>query len=304
MVKPRVAVLLAAYNGMRWIEQQLASIQAQHQVDVTIFISVDLSSDDTQAWCEGYASQHSNAQVLASPGRLGGAGRNFFRLFRDVDISPFDFIALSDQDDLWHPDKLQRATEYLLFSEPQAYSSNVTAFWPDGRRRLLDKAQPQVAWDHLFEAAGPGCTYVLAAPLASAFKVHLCAHWDAAQAITLHDWFIYAFARSHGYGWYIDSRPGLDYRQHPHNQVGANVGLKSLLQRLSRIRDGWWFGQVALISQLIGRPWAVLPGNGNLSRRTLLALFSYATQCRRRRRDQWMFRLACLLATFTAGYEG
>ncbi len=43
----KIAVLLAAYNGMEWIEEQIASILSQKGVSIKIFISVDLSSDRT-----------------------------------------------------------------------------------------------------------------------------------------------------------------------------------------------------------------------------------------------------------------
>ena len=49
--RPRVAILLAAYNGMAFIAEQLQSILHQQGVDLRIFISVDLSTDDTYNWC-------------------------------------------------------------------------------------------------------------------------------------------------------------------------------------------------------------------------------------------------------------
>lgn len=44
---PKVAVLLAAYNGMQWIKEQIDTVFNQQDVDVTIYISVDLSTDGT-----------------------------------------------------------------------------------------------------------------------------------------------------------------------------------------------------------------------------------------------------------------
>ncbi len=89
--KPYVAVLLAAYNGMCWIEAQLSSILAQQGVNVCVFISVDPSSDETLAWCHKYARKDNRVVVLADDGeRFGGAAKNFFRLIRDVDFRGFD----------------------------------------------------------------------------------------------------------------------------------------------------------------------------------------------------------------------
>lgn len=292
----KIAVLLAAYNGREWIEAQLASVLAQVAVNVDIFISVDPSSDGTETWCAEFAQAHANVVLLPPSGRFGGASRNFFRLIKDVDLSAYDFVAFADQDDVWYADKLEQAVATLRSSEADGYSSNVVAFWADGRRLQVNKAQPQVRWDHLFEAAGPGCTYVLSRKLAMAFKAQLLSCWDDAQRIDLHDWFCYAFARSRGYGWVIDPRPGLDYRQHARNQVGVNNGVVSAMARWRKITSGWWFAQVLLTVRLlqIDSPFFALAGsNGQVKSWTKLA-FS-AANCRRRARDRVVFFAICLL---------
>ncbi|WP_438280352.1 glycosyltransferase [Pseudomonas alabamensis] len=292
----KVAVLLAAYNGRDWIEVQLTSILAQTQVDVDVYISVDPSSDGTEVWCADYASAHSNVTVLPSAGPFEGASRNFFRLIKDVDLSGYDYVAFSDQDDVWYADKLQRAVDTVLTQGVDGYSSNVMAFWQDGRRLLVDKAQPQVSWDHLFEAAGPGCTYVLSQTLAEDFKAFLLDQWHSVQGIDLHDWFCYAFARSRGYKWHIDSRPGLDYRQHERNQVGVNSGVASALTRWRKINDGWWFSQVELTARLLNihSPFVTLD-RGATRISSLARLAFHVKDCRRRTRDRVMLFVACVL---------
>ncbi|MEE4859926.1 glycosyltransferase family 2 protein [Pseudomonas alliivorans] len=295
-VFPKVAVLLAAYNGMEWIQEQLDSILEQTNVCISVFISVDPSTDGTESWCANYAQCHASITLLPPAGTFGGASRNFFRLIRDVDFSTFDYVAFSDQDDIWYPDKLERATSHLNAGNHDAYSSNVTAFWPDGRRMLLDKAQPQVKWDHVFEAAGPGCTYVMNRRLADAFKTSLIDHWAVAQQAGLHDWYCYAFARSHGFLWHIDSAPSMDYRQHAGNQVGANTGLTAFKTRLDKITDGWWPEQVLLIDRLIGGSQVLSRRKSASARALFLGLVLKARQCRRRPRDKAFFIIACLAA--------
>ncbi|AJG15120.1 MULTISPECIES: glycosyltransferase [Pseudomonas] len=292
----KIAVLLAAYNGREWIEAQLASALAQVAVNVDIFISVDPSTDGTEPWCAEFARAHANVVLLPSCGRFGGASRNFFRLIKDVDLSAYDFVAFADQDDIWYADKLEKAVATLRSSEADGYSSNVVAFWADGRRLRVNKAQPQVRWDHLFEAAGPGCTYVLSRKLALTFKAQLLACWDEAQHIDLHDWFCYAFARSRGYGWVIDPRPGLDYRQHERNQVGVNNGMASAMARWRKITNGWWFAQVLLTARLlqIDSPFFTLAGTNSKVKSWTKLAFS-AASCRRRTRDRVMFFIICLL---------
>lgn len=291
---PKVAVLLAAYNGMQWIEEQLVSILDQSAVDVTVYISIDPSTDGTETWCAAYAAGHPEVLVLPTAGSFGGASRNFFRLMRDVDFEGYDFVAFADQDDVWYSNKLLRATQAIQVRRIEAYSSNVTAFWSDGSAHVLDKAQSQVAWDFLFEAAGPGCTYVMSKTLADALKASMLANWQQLQDVSLHDWYCYAFARSHGYRWYIDPEPSMDYRQHERNQVGANKGLSPLIARYKIIHDGWWFNQVQLIALLVGQgadpfvqTWL------KLHRRQLIKLSFSAWRCRRRVRDKVFFFCIC-----------
>lgn len=291
---PKVAILLAAYNGMQWIEEQLTSILGQLAVDVTVHISIDPSTDGTEAWCEAYAAKHPEVLVLPAAGSFGGASRNFFRLIRDVDFESYDFVAFADQDDVWHSNKLLRATQAIQVRRVEAYSSSVTAFWSDGSTHVLDKAQPQVSWDFLFEAAGPGCTYVMSKKLTDSLKASMLANWQQLQDVSLHDWYCYAFARSHGYRWYIDPVPSMDYRQHERNQVGANKGLSPLIARYKTIHEGWWFNQVRLIARVVGlgedpfvRAWL------SFRRIQLMKLSFSAWRCRRRVRDKVFFFCIC-----------
>lgn len=291
----KVAVLLAAYNGSEWIEAQLASIQAQRGVGVDIYISVDPCNDGTEAWCANYALTYANVVLLPPCGPFGGASRNFFRLIKDVDLSTYDYVAFSDQDDLWYADKLERAVAALRANGADGYSSNVVAFWKNGRRLLVNKAQPQVRWDHLFEAAGPGCTYVLSQGLASAFKTKLLSCWEQAQKVDLHDWFCYAFARSQGYRWLIDPEPGLDYRQHERNQVGVNNGVASAIARWRKITDGWWFSQVWLTASLLEIANPFMGSDGKHGKGfAWLKLACNSAKCRRRARDRAVLSIICL----------
>lgn len=296
---PSVAVCLAAFNGRHWLLEQLNSILAQINVNVTIFVSVDCSSDGTEEWVDKIASKDSRIFVLPHGLRFGGAARNFFRLIRDIDFSGYDYVSLADQDDIWFPDKLSRAHEGLIGTGADAYSSNVLAFWPDGRQQLIQKNQTQAQWDFLFEAAGPGCTYVMRKELACAAQGLLKTRWVSVQKVGLHDWFIYAFARANGYRWVIDDYAGMLYRQHENNQVGVNSGLKAFTRRANKVLSGWGLVQASLIAQLIGldddpfvKRWS------GCSRVGLLWLALHAWKCRRRVRDKIIFALSCVALCF------
>lgn len=291
---------MAVFNGMRWLPEQLNSILMQEGVSVSIFVSVDRSTDGTEKWVEERAISDNRIFVLPHGDRFGGAAQNFFRLLKDVDLSVFEYFAFADQDDIWLPAKLLRAHEMLVNTGADAYSSNVTAFWPNGRQSRIQKAQRQVQWDFLFEAAGPGCTYVVRRELACAFQCVVRGRWAEVQKVGLHDWFAYAFARANGYKWVIDDLPGMLYRQHENNQVGVNAGWRAFKYRSLKVLSGWGLTQSALIARLVGlddNPF-VLRWTGS-SRLGLIYLALHAGQCRRRTRDKLIFGLSCLLLSMT-----
>ncbi|WP_431483852.1 glycosyltransferase [Pseudomonas solani] len=291
---PSFAVLLAAYNGMQWLSEQLDSILGQVGVDVTVYVSTDKSSDGTHAWVCDIADTDPRVVPLIYGEVFGGAAKNFFRLLRDVDFEHFGYIAFADQDDIWMPDKLSRAHRHIVSRGCDGYSSNVMAFWPDGRRALVNKSQAQVKWDYHFEAAGPGCTYVMTAVLAKAIKSYVLDHRRHVDEVALHDWFCYAFARSKGYRWYIDPMPSMLYRQHENNQFGVNSGSKAFQSRAGQVFNGWWLTQVRLISGILETKDLVLISRLDTSyRMALFGLSLRARQCRRRLRDKLFFALIC-----------
>ncbi len=269
-----VAVILAAYNGTAFLEQQICSINNQVNVEVHIYLSVDLSSDGTDKLCAYLASENGNITILPYGDSFGGAAPNFFRLIRDVDFSGYDYVALADQDDIWLEDKLIMACTQIEKEDLAAYSSNVLAFWDDGRKKLINKAQPQRRYDYLFEAAGPGCSYVLRVEPLLKFKNLLVQNEDKIKKVALHDWLIYAFFRSKNYSWFIDPNYRLLYRQHDDNQVGVNKGWHAALKRIKLFHSGWYREQVMLISELVNfndvdfnKQWQLLKNISQLRRR-------------------------------------
>jgi rhamnosyltransferase len=67
----------------------------------------------------------------------------------------------------------------------------------------------------------------------------------------IHDWFIYAFARSHNFKWIIDNYAGMYYRQHSNNLVGVNYGLNALSRRIKLVFNGWGMRQSLIIANLV-----------------------------------------------------
>ena len=296
----KIAVLLASYNGIKYIKEQLDSILNQKEVDVTIFISDDLSTDGTLEYLQDIYKDFKNIVYLPSGSKFGGAGKNFFRLIKDVDFSSFDFISFVDQDDIWYEDKLIRAIKTIEDKQLDAYSSNVLAFWEDSKEMIINKSSLQARYDYLFEAAGPGCTYVLKKDLAISLQNFICENWEEVNKVELHDWFIYAFARENNYKWHIDEKPSMRYRQHTLNQVGANDGLKAKLKRLKKVFSSWYREEIIKIIKVLR-----LENKYKFSKYILnksyinnLLLLKYSFEFRRNKKEKLFLSLLILLGIF------
>jgi len=292
---PSVAVLLASFQGVEWIEQQISSISSQKQVSISLLISDDSSSDGTQNWLD--ENQTLFNYHLLNKSRAGSASKNFFTLLRDTDLTSFDYVALSDQDDIWHNDKLSRAISFLSNSTYSAYSSNVMAVWSDGRKKVINKSQPQTRFDFLFESPGPGCTFVMCKSLALDLQFFIIENSKTLNEIELHDWFIYAFARSRNYQWFIDSYVSMQYRQHFNNAFGVNSGFKALFSRLLKMKNGWYLQQILLTAQALELNH--LPPIIMLKRLSLIDRLKLITQCSNyRRKLSDRFALAVFILFF------
>lgn len=296
----KIAILLASYNGVNYIKEQVDSILNQKEVDVAIFVSDDLSTDNTINYLQDVYKNDKRIVYLESNQKFGGAAKNFFRLIKDVDFADFDYVSLADQDDIWYEDKLIRAIKTMEQKQADAYSSNVLAFWKDGKEMIINKAQTQSKYDHLFEAAGPGCTYVFSQKLAKEIKGFILNCWEKVNQVDLHDWMIYAFSRENGYKWHIDETPSMRYRQHLSNQVGANDGFNAKVKRLKLVFSSWYRDETSKIIKILKLQEKYSFSKYILKKSYLnnLLLLKYTPDFRRKREDMIFFYLLIILGIY------
>ena len=299
---PKVLVLLASFNGQEYISEQINSILNQIGVDVVLCVSDDGSSDDTLSLVLAAAFVSPDRIFLLQgcrPRQLAerNAANNFYHLISSVVIPQGTcYLALSDQDDVWDPLHLFVATAKLKNSVFSGYSSSVLAFWPSGRRRHVKKCGYISRYNHLFESPGPGCSFVLPLNSFSLFQVHLLRSLDIASRIHFHDWAIFAYVRSIGGDWIIDSWPSLLYRQHDSNVLGVKLTARSIIKRLGLLLDGWYHDQCLAVAEFVGQR-NVRPAR-LLRRFSVVDRFSLAwlVFCHRRRlRDKILLPFALLL---------
>ena len=98
----KVVVLLSTYNGEKFLEEQLRSLQGQIGVDVTVLVRDDGSTDNTHAILDEWSK---NGFLSWYTGPNLGPAKSFLDLLCNAPDA--DYYAFCDQDDVWHKDKVK-----------------------------------------------------------------------------------------------------------------------------------------------------------------------------------------------------
>lgn len=125
--KPKISVALCTYNGEKFLRAQLDSIAAQAHLPDEIIICDDRSEDATLRIIEEFANGSAiSVKHQINPERLG-VTQNFAKA---IGLTSGDIIFLSDQDDIWHAEKIARMLPYfsraaLVFSNGRVIDDNL-----------------------------------------------------------------------------------------------------------------------------------------------------------------------------------
>jgi glycosyltransferase involved in cell wall biosynthesis len=120
-MKPPISVVLCTYNGAKYIEAQLASILAQTYAVAEIIVVDDVSSDDTMAVVERAAARDSRISLSQNTFNIGFTS-NFESALQ---MARHDYIAISDQDDIWHLQKIEKMMAAFTTDAAAIYCDSV-----------------------------------------------------------------------------------------------------------------------------------------------------------------------------------
>lgn len=233
---PHVAILMATYNGRAYLSDQLHSILDQDHANWSLWVSDDGSTDGTLQVLQGFQASHPERQINLRRGPGLGSTANFLNLLCDTTIVA-DFYAISDQDDVWLPEKLTRAVERLLMHDggPALYGADTIVVKQDLKpvaRSLRFSRQPDFR-NALVQNISGGNTMVF----------NRAAHGIAVRAMprslpVCHDWWLYQIITGAGGSAIHDDAAMVLYRQHDQNQFGSNRGTRAHLARLIGLLNG------------------------------------------------------------------
>lgn len=235
---PAIDILLATYNGERFLAEQLDSILAQSYTGWRVVARDDGSTDGTRRILERYVAAHPRRIMLVEDGdRELGACRNFERLMEQARA---DYVMFCDQDDVWLPDKIDRLLSamgelekstggdlpLLVHSDLAVVDENLRSLHPSfWRYQSVDPKFGQSLNRLLKQNVNTGCT-----ALCNRRLIELALPIPAGALI--HDWWIALVAAALGRIGFV-REPLVQYRQHGQNKFGARrIGVASALRHL------------------------------------------------------------------------
>lgn len=242
MEKKSIAILLATYNGVQYLREQIESLYAQTFTDWTIYVHDDGSTDGTQRILEEYEAKKDNFVVLRYPSQKG-ASNNFFSLLSNVAA---DYYFFSDQDDVWMPSKIEKCMIEMRRVENLHYDTP-TIVCCDAR---VTDIQLNVTSHSLWQQAGTHPEFLLsfdesaATPFVTGCTMLLNKKakesilWDKTHYATMHDAFItLCVLKARGVVSPLYESL-IYYRQHGDNTLGAYSSVKSgILYKLSHLKS-------------------------------------------------------------------
>lgn len=233
-----IDILLATYNGEKYLPELLSSLEQQTYTDWKLIVIDDCSKDKTTDILRSFqkASKHS-VEISVNSKPVGCGKDNFFALAKK---STGDYITFCDQDDVWLPNKLETCMQamrnaekkstslpILVYSDLKVVDNDLNLISPSFFSYSNYRKDPQL--QHLIcQNQITGCTI-----LANKALNQLCIQAKKYDQILMHDSWYGITAMTFGKVIYINKSLIL-YRQHGNNSVGA-INANSIQYKLNRL---------------------------------------------------------------------
>jgi glycosyltransferase involved in cell wall biosynthesis len=228
---------MCTFQGERFLAQQMESIARQSHANWELWVSDDMSQDNTCNILKEYALAWGPKKIKILAGSGTGFAKNFMSLALNKAIDA-PVYAFSDQDDIWQPYKLERGIKWI-----QSVPSHIPALYCS-RTELIDEQNIHIGQSPLFrkppsfqnalvQNVGGGNTMVF-----NRAAWRLISEAGMPDKIISHDWWVYMLISGADGKVFYDSKPTVRYRQHKNNTIGCNNTLNAKLKRFRMILDG------------------------------------------------------------------
>lgn len=243
----KIAILLATYNGEKFLREQIDSILHQTNKSWILYIRDDGSCDQTVAIINEYTSLYDNIILLSDSVLKRGACSNFLSMLENVDA---DYYLFCDQDDVWFSTKVDILVEILLLEESRYNQMpiliNTDLVITDEALNIIAPSMWNNKVDHLEIAKKYLCVtnFVTGCTVIFNNEAKRCA-FPVSRHATMHDhWLAMSIMASGGKIFSIPVATSY-YRQHASNALGAfrkkgifDISYNKKLYKMAREKTG------------------------------------------------------------------
>ena len=220
----KIDILLATYNGSKYLHEQLDSILSQSYGNINVIIRDDGSSDNTVMIINEYEEKDNRVKLLND--NLGNLGfvRNFEELMKN---STSEYLMFSDQDDIWYNNKVETSyTRIKAIEEINGKScpilvhtnSRIMNYETRTKSLFISNCAKNSSFENsFFNFFVQGSTMLINGSLKREAL-------PFSKEVYLHDRYLHLIAEFIGIRSYIDV-PTMDYRQHSNNEIGSSVNV-------------------------------------------------------------------------------
>lgn len=221
-MEKQIDVLLATYNGEKYLKEQIDSILNQTYTNIQLIISDDCSNDKTREILKEYEKQDNRIKVYYQEENLGYI-KNFEFLLKKVEN---EIYMLSDQDDVWLPEKIEKSYKTLIdndadlvFGDLEVVDEKLNIIYSSFNdymklSRKIDKYICDYRVNYLYNCV-TGCTV-----MAKKKNIEKILPVPAKSKYVAHDYWIGIISSLNGKIAYMPEKY-IKYRQHGNNQIGT-----------------------------------------------------------------------------------
>lgn len=239
MENKNIAVLMATYNGEKYIEEQIESILNQTYKDFVIYIRDDNSTDSTNKIINEYTEKYPDKIIQVKDDKVArGACKNFMYLLEYVyKLDKHEIYMFSDQDDFWLEDKVEitvnkynnvdnKEQPILIHTDLNVVDSKLEMINESFLKYSNLNSKCKEFNKYLIQNNVTGCTMLINSKLVDLIKFDI-------TDIRMHDWYFALVASAFGQVIFID-KPTIKYRQHGNNVLGAKKvkGISGIYNKL------------------------------------------------------------------------